>query len=147
MLHDARAVFDVLFITRSLHAKNARIVALSAEEGNGGHTHTEVRLTYGAWGRAALSVRPCVSMTGTIYILCTRRIAAGCTHLIFYTDSGFHKTQNPKHDKGVCTTHIREAVRYTRVKYMFAIGTRLGLGSREHIRRHVLLCDQKLKLK
>ena len=40
MLHDARAVFDVLFITRSLHAKNARIVALSAEEGNGGHTHT-----------------------------------------------------------------------------------------------------------
>jgi hypothetical protein len=30
----------VLFITRSLHAKNARIVALSAEEGNGGHTHT-----------------------------------------------------------------------------------------------------------
>ena len=92
-----------------------------------------------------LSVRPCVY--DGYYILCTLRIAAGCTSHLIYTDSGFHKTQNPKHDKGVCTTHIRKAVRYTRVKYMFAIGTRLGLGSREHIRRHVVLCDQKLKLK
>jgi hypothetical protein len=87
-----------------------------------------------------------VSMTGTTSFAHSASLQAA--HLILiYTDSGFHKTQNPKHDKGVCTTHIRKAVRYTRVKYMFAIGTRLGLGSREHIRRHVLLCDQKLKLK